>query len=706
MALIKPEFQKLSVMNTPVLKVFFMIALLAFWVSPKHLEAQNETNGQITEEISKILELISVYDYDQSRAWLQEFQDLMKRVYNDPDLRLKTEIMMLDYLQSDVPQAGKSILCKELGIIGSEVSVPVLSKMVSDPDMSGLALLALEKIPGEAADEALRDALLQSGGNTKLAVLNSIALRKDIHAIQQIRGLTSDPDTKLAGAAIDALGSIGSPICADILKDLFHRAEDDLKWRIADSWLMCADALLLNSQADLSRRIYIQVFESAPPLSLKNAALKGMFVTSNEDPGIFIANHLKNEDPTFHRQIIGLVCLIPEPENLGRLFSEVPSLPELSRLFLLNTLADVGDYSIRPDIMKAIHDKDPFIRVAAIKALPGVGMASDASLLAGIAAEKRGSEREMARQSLNILAAEYTNDSIMAGIESTEVNKKAELIISTGERNITEAIDMLISSASSPDQKVRTESIRALGKIASSDALSQLIELLVIAQSRRERMEAERAVLSLTQKLPDGSNRSGEIIKVLSAGTDQASTISLISILGQICDRKDLPILLEYLASEQDDIQLATIKALSGWPDASPLPDLMNIVQSTEDQRKHTLSLRASVEVVISDMNMTSHEKLVEIMTAWEMASNSDEKKIVISGLSNISSIEALDMSLHLMSGGELRQETEAAVLTIANSTAWEYPVETRERLLKFLASTENPDHKSRANGMLERLTR
>lgn len=679
------------------MKVLVITALLTFWVSPMHIEAQNETDGQVTTEISQILELISVYEYDQSRAWQQDFQDLMKQVYNDPGLRLKTETMMLGFLRSDATFAGKSIICRELGIMGSEASVPVLSKMLTDPDMSETALLALEKIPGKVADEALRAALQQSAGHTKLALINSLAVRKDVHAVQQIGELTSDPDDAVAGAAIDALGSMGSPECAVLLEDLFQKAEGDLKWRIAESWLQCAD---------LSKHTYIQVFESDPPLSLKNTALQGMFVSSDEDPVSFIARFLKNEDPAFHRQIIGLIYMIPAPESLGRIFTEVPSLPELSRLFLLSTLADVGDLSVRPEIKKAIYDEDPFVRIAAIKALPGVGLPSDASLLAGIAAEKRGSEREMARLSLNILAAEHTNDSIMAAIESTEGNKKAELIRCTGERNITEAIALLFTSASSQDPTVRAESIRALGKIAPPEALPQLIELLVNAPSRRERMEAERAVLSLTQKIPDGSDRSGEIIEVLSAGADQATTISLITLLGQISDPKDLPILLEYLASEDDDIQLATIKALSGWPDASPLPELMNIVQSTEDQRKHTLALRASVEVVISDLDKTSQEKLKDIMAAWEATANSDEKKIVISGLSRISSIEALDMALKLWSVEDIRNETEVAVLTIANNTGWEYPGETRKRLLAFLAKTENPDHIASANRIVERLNR
>ncbi len=61
-------------------------------------------------------------------------------------------------------------------------------------------------------------------------------------------------------------------------------------------------------------------------------------------------------------------------------------------------------------------------------------------------------------------------------------------------------------------------------------------------------------------------------------------------------------------------------------------------------------------------------------------------------------------MALHLMSEGELRKEAEAAVLIIADHTGWEYPGETKKRLLKFLALTDNVDHKARANRILERI--
>ncbi len=691
-------------MKEPVLKVLILMSLVAFGFTALQMQAQDEITGPVIEKVEKMLELIAVYDYDRSRDWQQGFQDLMKQVYGHPEIRLVTEQMMAEFLRSDASRAGKQIICRELGMIGSELSVPVLSDMLRDPDMGGTALLALGKIPGKSADEALRDALQYTGKQTKIAVIHSIADRKDEQAIGHLRGFVHDPDHEIAGAAIAALGGMGSPEGAVILEALFLQSDGELKWKAADSWLNCADHFLQHDDAKMAGRIYKQVYDAAPPPSLKHAALQGQFLTSGEDPFHFIAGYLQSEDPSFHRQVIGLVYLIAEPVHLGRLFSEIPDLPESSRLFLFNTLANVGDFSVRDEILEAINSEDRTMRMAAIKALPGVGWPSDALLLASMAAGKQGSERDIVRQSLNMLRAEGTNDSIMNAIGSSEGEIRAELIRSTGERNMKEAVGMLIRTASSPDLSVCTESIRALGILASPEFITDMMDILGNAPSSRVRLEAERAILSLIQKLPAGSDRSREIVKRLSSVADPASVISLINILGKIGDQKDLPVMRKYLASQDIDIQLAVIKAFTDWPDASPLPDLKEIARSTDDQRKHALALKGWIEVMTSDSQMDPHEKLKEIETAWGHATNTVEKRMVISGLNRVHSLEALDMALDLMDEAEIRREAEAAAIVIAEQTSHGSPEETRKRLFILLSITDNEDHKARANKILERI--
>ena len=51
------------------------------------------------------------------------------------------------FLKSDATTAAKDFICRQLGVIGSEASVPVLAAMLNDPGTADLGRYALERIP-------------------------------------------------------------------------------------------------------------------------------------------------------------------------------------------------------------------------------------------------------------------------------------------------------------------------------------------------------------------------------------------------------------------------------------------------------------------------------------------------------------------------------------------------------------------------------
>ena len=689
-------------MKYPGLHLFFFVLLIAAWILPARLLAQGNT--RILNDLERMVEKVTTFDTDQSRAWHQDFLDLMATIYRDPNLQPDAEKLLVKALQEGSSKTGSIWICRELGMIGSDYAVTELSGLLGDPEMRDIALLALEKIPGEKSGFVLRKALDRGDRDTKIAVMGSLAVRKDLKSVEQLEALAGDPDQELARAAIWSLGTIGGETAAGILEKRFKETGGEARWIVADAWLRCADGFQSEGKTGKANQIYMSVHGSDPPLSLENGALRGMLLTSGEAPVKFLAAHLQGNDTEVHRRVIGLIGLIPAPAGLAVLYEKVPGLPELSGLYLMNALADAGDRSVRPVIMEMLKDEDQVSRVSALKALPKVGAAGDARLLAAIAAESRGEEREMARQGLDMLSAPHTADSIMAAITSADGSMKAELLRSAGERNMTGAIGLLIESASDPDRTVKQEAIRALGRMGPPEILPELTALLAEAGSNRVRGEIEQAILTLLQKMPEGSNRSSDIIKALEAEPDLQAAGSLISVLGQLGEPRGLPVLRDALSSDEEEIRLAAIRALSAWPDASPLPDLLEIVTTTSDPRKHTLALRGAVDMVARDSELSREEKLDRITGLWANADSDGEKKSVISGLSKIRSIEALDMAMELVRQGISQAEAEIAVLTIASGTVRDDPGATEKRLTEFLTLTKNPDHSSRAARLLERI--
>jgi HEAT repeat protein len=682
--------------------LFFLSLLIAAWVFPTRLNAQDNTG--ILNNLERMLETVSTFEPDQTRAWHQDFLNLMAAVYRDPRLQPDAEKLLVRALEQGSSGTGSIWICRELGMIGTDYSVDVLSGYLADPEKTDIALFALEKIPGEKCDAALRKALDQGDRATKIAIMSSLPVRKDLKSVDRLQVLAGNSDRGLADAAIRTLGIIGGEQAARVLEKRFEHTGGEQRWIVADAWLTCADGFLSKGETGWANRIYMKVHGANPPLSFENAALRGMFLTSEEQPVKFLADHIQGSDTEVHRRVMGLIYLIPEPSGLAVLFEKVPDLPGQSKLLLMNVLSNAGDHSIRPLILEMLKNDDPASRISALKALSGVGTAGDARLLATIAAEARGQEREMARQSLYMLSAPGTGDSIMTAIASTEGSLKAELLRSTGERNMTGAIGLLFESASDPDRDVKLEAIRALGRMGPPEILPEVTALLAEAESARVRGETEQAILTLLQKVPEGTDRSTDIIKALDARPDPPATASLISILGQLGEPHGLPVMKNALSSGEEELQLAAIRALSVWPDDSPLPDLIKIVTTDPDPRKHTLALRGCVDLITRSTLLSAEEKLDRITMLWKHAGSDGEKKSVISGLGKISSIEALDMAMELVRQGMSKPEAETAVLTIASGTGRENTEATVKRLKEFLTLTRDPDHIARTERILERI--
>ena len=80
---------------------------------------------------------------------------------------------LITLLKSDGPKADKALACKKLAIFGGKDAVPALAPLLTDPELTSWARIALESIPGSEADAALRNALDKVQGRVLVGVINS-----------------------------------------------------------------------------------------------------------------------------------------------------------------------------------------------------------------------------------------------------------------------------------------------------------------------------------------------------------------------------------------------------------------------------------------------------------------------------------------------------------------------------------------------------
>jgi hypothetical protein len=223
------------------------------------------------------LEKVKTYDFGQSREVLTELSDAIRKQHGNAAELKKIEKTLIEVLESKATYAGKQYVCRELSIIGTGESVPALAKMLTDTDLSDMARYALERMPGEAVDKVLLEALPKASGKAKIGIVNTLGERRCIKAVSALKDFVNDSsDESMVGAAISALGKIGGTDAADILRKARDKVPAKLKTLVCDACLKCAEQFAAKGQRDQAMAIYKELSkEGAPPL-VRTAAMRGM----------------------------------------------------------------------------------------------------------------------------------------------------------------------------------------------------------------------------------------------------------------------------------------------------------------------------------------------------------------------------------------------------------------------------------------------
>ena len=269
-----------AIFMNPVLLEHYLrgiqFALGDFPVPTKPKGSAKEKDMAQAQTASGNWEKVKAYDFGDSRQPLTELSDEIRKAYGKPEELKKYETALDDVLKSDAKYAGKQYACRELSIIGTDQSVPVLAGMLTNQEYSDMARYALERIPGEAASKALCEALPKAEGKAKIGIINSLGERGCKPAAADIAKLVDNSDKLLAGAAISALGKIGGPDALKGLDKALASAPDNQKMAVYDAYLKVADKMVVAGDKAGAQKIYVSLNKDGVPQLVRTAAMKGI----------------------------------------------------------------------------------------------------------------------------------------------------------------------------------------------------------------------------------------------------------------------------------------------------------------------------------------------------------------------------------------------------------------------------------------------
>jgi hypothetical protein len=573
---------------------------------------------------------------------------------------------------------SRQIACSQLSLVGSSDEVPALAKGLSDARLAYYARLALERIPGSAADEALREALRTSSGDACRNLIQSLAARRCNAAVQDLAALLSREDPETAGAAMDGLAAIGGAGAASALMAHKNPVSAPLQARLAAALLRCADDLAAAGQNAQAAAVLERLTAARQPSSIRLAAFPLYVKVLGDAGGDVLRNYLSSKDPQMQAVAIRALRANPSLALAQQAANRLEQFPDAIQVQLIALLGELGDRSFIPPLTQAASSQNQAVRQVALTAL---GLAGDASVIPFLASRNvRGDEEKIIGEAFVRLRGSDVDAALIATLKTAVPASQQELIRALVSRGVKQAIPALLEAAQTGDAAVRPRAIGAVGNLGDGSACEKLTVLL------------DKAPDAAASAIAEICRRENTIQPMLDAltKTNPAGKAPLLEALASIGGTQALEAVRSALHAGDEIVSTAALRAMANWPDSAPLNDLISEASATADSKRKTLALRGIARLAPLAKDIPSAKAVEMLARAIEMGGPLAEQKKLLSAMGEIPGDAALKALKGYLNHPDLAAEAKAAVEQFNNRNAASPSSPWDEESVKIFLSPEN----------------
>ena len=601
---------------------------------------------------------------------------------------------LIRVLQTNAPPAEKAVACKQLAIYGTKDAVPALAPLLSDAQLASWARIALEAIPGPAAEAALRSAMGKLHGKLLVGVINSIGVRRDPKAVSGLVKKLKDADLGVASAAAVALGRIGGAKAAKALSQSLAVAPATVRPDIAEGCILCAEWFLAQGQPAEAVKLYDAVRTAKVPRQKMLEATRGAILARQSAGLPLLLEQLRSSDKA--RFGIGLRTAreLPGREVTEALAAELPRTSPERQSFLLLALADRSDAAVMPAVLAAAGSGPQKLRLTAVGILDRLGNPATLPVLLDVATD---SDAELAQAALAALARLSGNEvdaDLLARLSSATGNTRRVLIMLAGLRHLDRALPVIMPSAEDADAGVRSAAVQAIGTLGDEKQAAGLLKLLQSTQSPKERADIEMALLAI-------SGRSGARVVppllALAQNSDNALRIIALRVLASAGGPEALAAVKSAVEDKDETVRDEAVRTLSTWPnnwpeDSGVVEPLLALARSGSKTSYQVLGLRGYLQYVQGDKRLKDDEKVGKVTELLPLIKRPEEKRLAIAAIGGIPTPGALELLVSFAAEPAIAEDACSAVVKLAGGNLQGVSKEQRQKALQVVVENATSD--------------
>ena len=678
----------------------FLRAVLAFILlsiaAPRASSSGNE------EEVATILAPLKSYDYGQTRKPLDALDRLVRETHGNAAARVRLESELVKLVEADTTLSAKQEICRRLAIIGTDMSVPALGRLLGAADARAVeaACYALYEQRSAAARAALSNALSTARGAGLVAIINLVGNQRDSGNDRELGVLARQPEEPTAQAAIVALGKLATDKAIQDLGELREKGSPQRQKCATLALLQAARELAQRGRTAEARIIYSQLAGPAEPIWVRRGVLLGRLDLGGADTTDLILSTLKGQDSALKPTAIAAIGSVRDSAAIPRFAAQLPVLEIPEQVLMIGVLAGFKDETVRTALTNAAGHASPAVRAAALQGLGRAGDASCVPMLARIAASGVPEDAEMAVVALRTLQGPGINAAIVETILATPAEARGRLIPVLGDRKAVESIPALLEQANLADERASIPAFRALGVLAGAAQLPDLLGVLAKLPSESAREEAEAAIIQVAGRMEDSSRRADAVLAALKSAEAPRLKRSLVRVLAAIGNDPAFRAVTAAMQDSAAEVREAALQALTTWPDGRSLPALLAVVKSDAPSVSRTLALRGCLRI-LQESSLGVDDQARIYADLWPFVLQPEEKRLALTGLARVPRIQALQWAAGLLDEAPVRQEAEVAILSLSRQLGTAEAAPVNKALQAVIQTSTNAARRTEAQALL-----
>ncbi|MBC8767518.1 DUF1080 domain-containing protein [Arenibacter sp. BSSL-BM3] len=579
------------------------------------------------------------------------------------------ESALLKALESSTNKEVKTFLMDRLIYVGTEASVPVLSKYLSNNDLFKPALAALTSIGTTDAALAILEATEVEDVNKQAAFIEALGALQFAPAEELLKARVNSSSKIVKQRALMALAEIASPSSYEVLEKAVGNSAyklDDTKSIVA--FIHYGNRLQKEGNTSLSNNVANALLKNCKLDDQLHFRSAGIHILSTNEGTSFTKTLLK-ESKNSNKNYVGAV-LDAASSNLSP--SEVAlwvkqykkSSTEIKPLIIRMLSNSDADVVFDKVILNAVVDKNISVREAGIKSLSYQNQSKALPVLFKSLKLATSPEEYNAIEETLLRLVEAKDSQLLAS-QLSNVNDEGKIVLINvlADRNATDQFDTLTGVVKTGSENVVSAVYKALPSIATEKDFSTLIKLLDNTEKPENIENAQIAVLNILNE--SNGKYSDAVFKEYKGATDKSK---LLPVLASLSSKEALELVSQRLSTGNESEKMIALDALASWKNNDALPYLFKTATASTDGaiRKNAFT---NYLAKVRKSDYPADQKLLLVRKLMPEAKTITEKKQVLSAARSIKTFLSLIFVSEYLDDQDLLTTASNAAIAIALPT-------------------------------------